>query len=136
MAIQLLTQIQALIHLAAGRLDTARTTVESLPEQERMPWTRIGGRIGLMTLARVAAHTNDRALLREVAIHARDAYAAEAPPTDGRAWRLLRMRHGSAVTPRKLQRWLTDDVHARTDPVVGRGPRSPRARRPGRGRDR
>jgi hypothetical protein len=29
-----------------------------------MTWTRIGGRIGVMTLAGVAAHTNDRSLLR------------------------------------------------------------------------
>ena len=109
MAIQLLTQIQALIHLAAGRLDTARTTVESLPEQERMPWTRIGGRIGLMTLARVAAHTNDRALLREVAIHARDAYAAAGPAHRREGMAALAHAAWQRGDTQEAQRWLTDD---------------------------
>lgn len=109
MAIQLLTQIQALIHLAAGRLQTARTTVESLPEQERLTWTRIGGRIGLMTLARVAAHTNDRSLLREVAIHARDAYAAAGPAHRREGMAALAHAAWQRGDTQEAQRWLTDD---------------------------
>jgi DNA-binding CsgD family transcriptional regulator/ribosomal protein S28E/S33 len=109
MAIQLLTQIQALIHLAAGRLQTAQATVESLPEQERMTWTRIGGRIGLMTLARVAAHTNDRSLLREVAIHARDAYAAAGPAHRREGMAALAHAAWRRGDTQEAQRWLTDD---------------------------
>jgi DNA-binding CsgD family transcriptional regulator/ribosomal protein S28E/S33 len=109
MAIQLLTQIQALIHLAAGRLQTARATVESLPEQERITWTRIGGRIGLMTLARVAAHTNDRSLLREVAIHARDAYAAAGPAHRREGMAALADAAWRRGDTQEAQRWLTDD---------------------------
>jgi DNA-binding CsgD family transcriptional regulator/ribosomal protein S28E/S33 len=109
MAIQLLTQIQALIHLATGRLQTARATVESLPEQERMTWTRIGGRIGLMTLARVAAHTNDRSLLREVAIHARDAYVAAGPAHRREGMAALAHAAWQRGDTQEAQRLLTDD---------------------------
>ena len=109
MAIQLLTQIQALIHLAAGRLQTARSTVESLPEQERMTWTRIGGRIGLMTLSRVVAHTNDRSLLREVAIHARDAYSAAGPAHRREGMAALAHAAWQRGDTQEAQRWLTDD---------------------------
>ena len=117
MAVQLLTQIQALIHLAAGRLQAAWAVVESLPPQERMTWTRIGGRIGLMTLAHVAVHTGDRSLMRDVAIEARDAYAA-----GGRAHR----REGMAVLAhaawqrgdtQEALRWLTDDFALLQTPV-------------------
>ncbi|CPR12120.1 regulatory protein [Mycobacterium bohemicum DSM 44277] len=79
MALQLLTQMRAQVDLAAGRLEAARRAVESLPKRERMTWSRIGGRIGLMTLARVALHTDDRSLVREVTVHARDAYTAGGP---------------------------------------------------------
>ena len=109
MAIQLLTQIQALFQLAGGGLDLARATVESLPPQERMAWTRIGGRIGLMTLARVAAHTNDRSLLRDVVVHARDAYAAGGPAHRREAMAALAhaaWQRGDVV---EAQRWLTDN---------------------------
>ena len=109
MAIQLLTQIQALFQLAGGGLDLARATVESLPPQERMAWTRIGGRIGLMTLARVAVHTNDRSLLRDVVVHARDAYAAGGPAHRREAMAALAhaaWQRGDVV---EAQRWLTDN---------------------------
>jgi DNA-binding NarL/FixJ family response regulator len=109
MALQLFTQVKALTQLAAGRLDAARAAVESLPPQERMTWTRIGGRIGMMVLAGVATHAGDRSLLREVAAQARDAYTSGGP-----AFR----REGSAVLAQaawhrgdaaQALRWLTDE---------------------------
>ena len=109
MAVQLLTQLQALSHLAAGRLETARNTVESLPEQERMTWTRIGGRVGLTVLARIAAHTNDRSLLRETAIHARDAYTAGGPGHRREAMSALAHIAWQRGDIQEAQRWLTDD---------------------------
>jgi DNA-binding CsgD family transcriptional regulator/ribosomal protein S28E/S33 len=109
MAIQLLTQIQALFELAAGRLDSARATVESLPPRERMTWTRIGGRIGLMTLARVAAHTNDRLLMREVVVHAREAHAAGGPAHRREAMAALAHAAWQRGDVGEAQRWLNDD---------------------------
>ncbi len=117
MAVQLLTQIQALVHLAAGRLGTARDTVESLPAQERMTWTRIGGRVGLMVLARVAAHTNDRSLLRETAIQARDAYAAGGPGHRREAMAALAHMAWQRGDIEEAQRWLTDDFPLMQTPL-------------------
>lgn len=109
MAVQLLTQIQGLIHLAAGQLRAARTVVESLPAQERMTWTRIGGRIGMMTLAGVAVHSGDRALLREVAIEARDAYKAGGPAHRREGLAVLAHAAWQRGDPQAARRWLADD---------------------------
>ncbi|MGO9380752.1 MAG: helix-turn-helix transcriptional regulator [Mycobacterium sp.] len=117
MAVQLLTQIQALIDLSAGRLDTARAAVESLPQRERMTWTRIGGRIGLMTLARVAVHTDDRSLSREVAIHARDAYTAGGPAHRREGMAALAHAAWQRGDTQEAQRWLTDDFTLLQTPV-------------------
>ncbi|BBZ39455.1 helix-turn-helix transcriptional regulator [Mycobacterium conspicuum] len=117
MAVQLLTQIHALIHLAAGRLETARASVESLPEPERMTWTRIGGRIGLMVLARAGAHTNDRALLREVAINARDAHSAGGPGHRREAMAALAHLAWQRGDIAEAQRWLTDDFTLMQTPL-------------------
>ncbi len=108
MAVQLLTQLQALVHLAGGRLHTARAIVESLPAQERMAWTRIGGRVGMMTLGRVAAHTNDRTLLREVAIHARDAYTAGGPAVRREGLAALAHAAWQRGDIEAAVRWLSD----------------------------
>jgi DNA-binding CsgD family transcriptional regulator len=117
MAVQLLTQLQALIHLAAGRLHTARAVVESLPAQERMAWTRIGGRIGMMTLARVAAHTNDRLLLREVAIHARDASTSGGPAVRREGLAALAHAAWQRGDAEEALRWLSDDFELLQTPV-------------------
>lgn len=117
MAVQLLTQVQALIDLAAGRLDTARGAVESLPQQERMNWMRIGGRIGLMTLVRVAVHTDDRSLLREVTVHAHDAYAAGGPAHRREGMAALAHVAWHRGDTHGAQRWLTNDFTLLQAPV-------------------
>jgi DNA-binding CsgD family transcriptional regulator/ribosomal protein S28E/S33 len=109
MAVQLLTQIRALIHLAAGELYAARTAVESLPAQERMTWTRIGGRIGMMTLAGVAVHSGDRALLREVVIEARDSYTAGGPAHRREGVAVLAHAAWQRGDSQAALRWLADD---------------------------
>lgn len=109
MAVQLLTQNQALINLAAGRLHAARAVVESLPAQERMSWTRIGGRIGLMVLARVAVHTDDRSLLREVTSKARDNYAYGGPGARREALATLAYAAWHRGDTQEAQRLLNDD---------------------------
>ena len=79
MALQHFTQIKGLLHLAAGQLSAAREVIESLPAAARMRWTRIGCQLGMVTLARVAAHTGDRELLRQINIEARDACQSGGP---------------------------------------------------------
>ncbi len=109
MALQLLTQIQALIHLSAGRLDAARAVVESIPPQERMTWTRIGGRLGMMVLAGVATHAGDRSLLREVAVQARDAYTAGGPAFRREGLAVLAQAAWHRGDAEEALRWLTDE---------------------------
>ena len=56
---------QALCDFAAGRLASARSCiVESLPEDERFRPELVGGRIGLLLMGAIAAHTDDRPVLR------------------------------------------------------------------------
>jgi DNA-binding CsgD family transcriptional regulator len=116
-AIQLLTQVQAQIHLAAGRLQRARAVVESLPLEDRMIWTRIGGRMGMMTLAHVAAHTNDRSLMREVAAQARDAYAVGGPGERRESSAALAYAAWQRGDTQEALRWLTDDFVLLQAPV-------------------
>ena len=117
MAVQLLTQVQALMHLAAGQVQTARAVVESLAPMERMTWTRVGGRIGMMTLARVAAHTNDRSLMREVGIHAHDAYMAGGPAVRREGLAALARAAWQRGDAPKALRWLTDDFELLHTPL-------------------
>ena len=98
--VQLLAEVQALTHLAAGRLSAARAAVERLSLEQRMTWTRIEGQIGMLTLAYVAAHTDDRSLLGEVAKHARDACGAGGPAV---------RREGLAALAHAA--WQRGDVH-------------------------
>ena len=116
-AIQLLTQVQAQIHLAAGRLHQARVAVESLPPEDRMIWTRLPGRIGMTTLAHVAAHTNDRSLMREVAAQARDAYAAGGPGERREGLAALAHAAWQRGDTQEALRWLTDDFVLLRAPV-------------------
>jgi DNA-binding CsgD family transcriptional regulator len=73
------TQVQGLWDLAAGRLSEAREGIESLPAQVWMKWTGIGCQLGLATLAQVAVHTGDCALMRQILLEARDACANGGP---------------------------------------------------------
>ncbi|MGB9307064.1 MAG: AAA family ATPase, partial [Mycobacterium sp.] len=116
-AIQLLTQVQAQIHLAAGRLQRARAVIEALPPQDRMIWTRLPGRIGMTTLAHIAAHTDDRSLMREVAAQARDAYAAGGPGERREGLAALAHAAWQRGDTREALRWLTDDFALLQAPV-------------------
>jgi DNA-binding CsgD family transcriptional regulator len=79
MSTYLFTQLQAFSDLAAGRLSAARQVSDTLPADQRIEWRQNGGHIGLATLSAVAAHTDDRSLMRETGIAARDALAHGGP---------------------------------------------------------
>lgn len=99
MAFQIWVHHEAMVHLAAGKLSAARSAIESLPPADRMRWTSVNGALGMFTLAKIAAHTGDRMLLKEVSISARDAYAGGSPA-------VLR----TAVGILGLEAWLRDDL--------------------------
>lgn len=116
MALQLFTQLRALIELAAGRLSEARTVLDSLPPAERMTWSRIGGQIGMITLSAVAAHTDDRALLREVTLQARDARANGGPAVRREGLAALAHAAWQRGDTHQALRWLADDFPLQQTP--------------------
>jgi DNA-binding CsgD family transcriptional regulator len=75
---QVFLLMQALCAFAAGRLSEARSCIESLPADERLRTDRVAGRIGLLVMGAVAAHTDDRSMLHEVGIAARAALSGDA----------------------------------------------------------
>jgi len=62
-----------MVHLAAGRLSAARAGAESLPPSQPTRATHLH-MVRMMTLAEVAVHTDDRNLLQQMEIDARNAY--------------------------------------------------------------
>src|SRR6202007_110464 len=74
MALDVWAVIDGMVHLAAGRLSTARAATESLPRPERTGVTEPDvARMGV--LAEVAVRTDDRKLLQQMVNDARDAYS-------------------------------------------------------------
>src|SRR6202007_1038060 len=99
MALNMWTIIGGLVHLAAGRLSAARDAVESLPPPQPTGMTETDI-LRMVILAEVAAHTDDRNLLQQMANGARDAYSA-CSSLVGRA----------AAHVLALAAWQLGDVH-------------------------
>ena len=99
MALAIWATIDGVVHLAAGRLSAARAAAESLP-----PAARTGaGELNMMrmlTLAEVAARTDDRTLLQQMVNDARDAYSTGSSVVGRGAAHVL-----------ALAAWQRDDVH-------------------------
>jgi DNA-binding CsgD family transcriptional regulator len=74
MALDILAMMDGLVHLAAGRLSAARAATESLSRPERTVVTE-PDMLRTSILAEVAARTDDRTLLQQMVIDARDAYS-------------------------------------------------------------
>jgi DNA-binding CsgD family transcriptional regulator len=90
------------VQLAAGRLSAARAAVESLPPPQPTGATELD-MIRMVTLAEVAARTDDRNLLQQMVNDARDAYPT-GPSAVGRG----------AAHVLALAAWQRDDVHDAT----------------------
>jgi DNA-binding CsgD family transcriptional regulator len=99
MALDIWATIDGVVHLTAGRLGAARAATESLPRPERTGVTPLD-MIRMLTLAEVAAHTDDRTLLQQIANDARDAHSAGSSVVDRGAAHVL-----------ALAAWQRDDVH-------------------------
>ena len=63
MAVDIWATIDAMLHVAAGRLSAARAAAESLPPPEPTSATELD-MVRTVVLAEVAVHTDDRNLLR------------------------------------------------------------------------
>ncbi|BBX41904.1 helix-turn-helix transcriptional regulator [Mycobacterium simiae] len=98
MALDIWADIDAWVHLAAGRLSAARA-VESRLQTQRTGTTDLD-MIRMAVLAEVAVHTDDRNLLQQMINDARNAY-----PTGASAVRR------AAAQVLALAAWQRDDVH-------------------------
>ena len=99
MALDIWATIDGVVHLAAGRLSAARAAIESLPRPERTGVTE-PDMIRMVILTEVAARTDDRKLLQQMANDARDAYSTGSSV----------VRRGAAHVL-ALAAWQRDDVH-------------------------
>lgn len=117
LAITQWTHWEGLVHLAAGRLSAARSVVLSLPNQDRMEVAGVAGVIGLLTLAEVALHTDDRDLLSEALAEAHDAQATGSPAVRSSARGILAHAAWQRGDLHEAVRWLADDPMLFTTPV-------------------
>jgi DNA-binding CsgD family transcriptional regulator len=99
MALAMWAVFSGLVHLAAGRLSAARDATESLPPPQPTGATEHDV-LRMVILAEVAAHTDDRNLLRQMANDARDAHSTGSAG----------IRRGSAYVLARAA-WQRDDVH-------------------------
>jgi DNA-binding CsgD family transcriptional regulator len=74
MALDVWASLDGVVHLTAGRLSAARAATESLPRPAQTGATETD-MLRMVTLAEVAARTDDRNLLQQMVNDARDAYS-------------------------------------------------------------
>ncbi|HUB54488.1 MAG TPA: AAA family ATPase [Mycobacterium sp.] len=99
MAVDIWATIDAMLHVAAGRLSAARAAAESLPPPEPTGATELD-MVRAVVLAEVAVHTDDRNLLQQTVTHAHNAYPTGAA-----------MVRRTAAHVLALAAWQRDDVH-------------------------
>ncbi|OBF62442.1 LuxR family transcriptional regulator [Mycobacterium sp. 852002-53434_SCH5985345] len=107
MALDIWADIDAWVHLAAGRLSAARAEVESLPRPRRTGATDLDV-IRMALLAKVAAHTDDRNLLQQTANDARNAYPTGASTVRRAAAHVLALAAWQRDNVHDAMRWLGD----------------------------
>ena len=116
MALPIWATMGAMVHLAAGRLSSARATVEALPRRELGGATEVKMNRTLI-LAEVAVHFDDRKLLRDMMVEARDEYPAGSPMVSRGAAAVLALgawHHGDL---HESMRWLSGDTTLLVTPL-------------------
>lgn len=108
--------VQALCEFAAGRMASARGIIESLPEDERLRPELVAGRHGLLIMAAIAAHTDDRPLLRNVGAAARAAFDG-GPAVRREVMAVLAHAAWQRGDSTEAARWLGDDSDLLTTPM-------------------
>ena len=115
MALHMWAALGGMVHLAAGRLPAARATTESQPPPE--PLGGFAAVVTIVTVAEVAARTDDRALLRQMLIEARDAYATGSPSVRRAAAGVLALAAWQRGDVHDAVRWLGGDVTLLVTPL-------------------
>jgi DNA-binding CsgD family transcriptional regulator len=109
MGLQMCTLIDALVHLAAGRLSAARAAIESLPPPRRTGVTELD-MVRMMILAEVAVRTDDRNLLQQMVNCASDAYSTGSSVVDRGAAHVLALAAWQRDDVHDAMRWLGGDI--------------------------
>lgn len=117
MALHIWDLTAGVVHVAAGRLSAARAVTESLPTPERTGSTFVTA-MRLVTLAEVAARTDDRTLLVETVSEARDAYSNGTPAVRRAAGAALGLAAWQRDDDHEALRWLGGDIPIVTTPVL------------------
>ena len=104
------------IHLAAGRLSAARAAVESLPPPQPTGATELD-MIRMVTLAEVAAHTDDRNLMQQMVNDARAAYPTGSHYVRRAAAHVLALAAWQRGDVHDAMRWLGGDITLIGTPV-------------------
>jgi DNA-binding CsgD family transcriptional regulator len=109
MALNMWTVFSGIVHLAAGRLSAARDAAESLPPPQPTGATEPDV-LRMVILAEVAAHTDDRNLLQQMANHARDAYSTGSSAVRRGAAYVLALAAWQRDDSHDAMRWLGGDI--------------------------
>jgi DNA-binding CsgD family transcriptional regulator len=104
------------IHLAAGRLSAARAAVESLLPPQPTGATELD-MIRMVTLAEVAAHTDDRNLMQQMVNDARAAYPTGSHYVRRAAAHVLALAAWQRGDVHDAMRWLGGDITLIGTPV-------------------
>ncbi len=117
MALAIWATIDGVVHLAAGRLSAARAATESLPPPQRTGVTE-PDMARMVILAEVAARTDDRTLLQQMANDARDAYSTGSSMVGRSAAHILALAAWQRDDVHDAMRWLGGDITLFGTPVV------------------
>ncbi len=116
MALAIWATIDGMVHVAAGRLSAARAAAESLPPPQRTGVSE-PDMIRMLTLAEVAARTDDRTLLRQMVNDARDAYSTGSSFVGREAAHVLALAAWQRDDVHDAMRWLGGDITLFGTPV-------------------
>ncbi|HVQ99577.1 MAG TPA: AAA family ATPase [Mycobacterium sp.] len=116
MALPIWATMGAMVHLAAGRLSSARATVEALPRRELGGATEVKMN-RMLILAEVAVHFDDRKLLRDMMVEARDEYPAGSPMVSRGAAAVLALGAWHQGDLHESMRWLSADTTLLVTPL-------------------
>jgi DNA-binding CsgD family transcriptional regulator len=116
MALAIWATNDGVVHLTAGRLSAARAAIESLPPPQRTGVSE-PDMIRMVILAEVAARTDDRKLLQQMANDARDAYFTGSSVVLRLAAHVLALAAWQRDDVHDAMRWLGGDVTLFESPI-------------------
>jgi DNA-binding CsgD family transcriptional regulator len=115
MALEHWSSLDAIVHLAAGRLADTRTAARALPTADDAAGA---GLTRMVILAQLAVHTEDRALLQEMVIEARGAHVDDSPVIRRRAATVFAMAAWQRRDVHEALRWLGTEATLLITPIA------------------